>query len=47
VKAGNSAIRKEIKRNTPLTEGKRFDTAVPDDVITIAGFLQPLPYPTA
>jgi len=27
----------------PLTEGRRFDTAVPDDVITTAGFLEPLP----
>jgi hypothetical protein len=26
-----------------LTEGRRFDTAVPDDVITIAGFREPLP----
>lgn len=30
-----------------LTAGRRFETAVPDDVMTTAGMWQPLPYPTA
>lgn len=29
------------------TEGRRFDTAVPEDVMTTAGLLAPLAYPTA
>ena len=30
-----------------LTAGKRFETAVPDDVMTTAGMWDPLAYPTA
>jgi hypothetical protein len=30
-----------------LTAGRRFETAVPDDVMTTAGMWEPLPYPTA
>lgn len=30
-----------------LTAGRRFETAVPDDVMTTAGMWDPLPYPIA
>lgn len=37
----------KTKNKIECTAGRRFDTAVPDDVTTTAGLLAPLPYPTA
>lgn len=36
-----------VVKGSTHTAGKRFETAVPEEVITAAGLLLPRPYPTA